>query len=861
VLNDPNYIYFWTSKFKIKMYPISHIIKVIEGQATLSARDSQIEHLLIDSRKISFPESSLFFAIVGARHDGHDFIEDVYKSGVRYFVVSQDIDNQFFTDAIFINVNDVLRALQDLAAYHRSQFPKLKVIGITGSNGKTVVKEWLYQLLKDDYNIVRSPKSYNSQVGVPLSVWQIRPEHTLAIFEAGISQKGEMEKLERIIQPRIGILTNIGSAHDEGFASREEKLSEKLILFNKCGRIYYKRDDNLIDSALKSFPLGVKRAWGQAREATLTIKEFHFQADDCIIEAIYRNKVFGVSLTVPFKDVVSLENIIHCWNVLLNFNVENNIINKRVKKLEPVAMRLELKAGINGCLIVDDAYNFDLNALQIALDFVNQQSRHLKKTVVLSDMLQSGKNMERSDIPNPFGTEGIYETISQLLVEKKIERVIGIGEDVLKLKNILPQNIDFQHFTSTKYFLSQIKNTDFHNEIILLKGARPFAFEQITNRLALKAHKTVLEINLNALVHNLHVFTQKLKPNVKIMAMVKASAYGNGSDEVARLLEFHKVDYLAVAYADEGIDLRNAGVKLPIMVMNPEEASFDALRRFDLEPEIYSLSLLKNYIDFVEKIQLESQNTEGVSVFKIHLKLDTGMHRLGLEPLDIQQVISFLNQNNKIRIASIFTHLAATEAAEHDGFTQQQVARFETIYAQITEGVGYKPMRHVLNSSGIARHPHFQFEMVRLGIGLYGIDGSGDFQQSLQVVQTLKATISQIRNVPKTETVGYSRRGLLARDARIATISIGYADGLLRGAGYGRFSVALHGKLAPIVGSVCMDMTMIDVTDIPEAMEGDDVEIFGSQIPVQTLANVLNTIPYEIFTTISERVKRVYFQE
>jgi Alr-MurF fusion protein len=838
------------------MYPISQIIKVIKGQATHSASDAPIEHLLIDSRKIAFPETSLFFAIVGARHDGHDFIEDVYRAGVRHFIVSQNVDNQLFTDAIFVKVNNVLQALHDLAAFHRSQFPKLKVIGITGSNGKTVVKEWLYQLLKDDYNIVRSPKSYNSQVGVPLSVWQIRPEHTLAIFEAGISQKGEMEKLERIIQPRIGILTNIGSAHDEGFESREEKLSEKLMLFKNCGRIYYKKDDDLIDDALKTFPIGVRRAWGQEKNANLKIKEFHLQTENCIIEAVYKNDIFGTSLTVPFKDAVSLENIIHCWNVALGLNIENSVINKRVKKLEPVAMRLELKAGINGCLLVDDAYNFDLNALQIALDFVNQQSRHLKKTVVLSDMLQIAQNFDskpKTQNSKLENTEGPYQTICQLLVEKKIERVIGIGNDILKLKNILPQTIDFQHFTSTSDFLNQLKNTDFNNEIILLKGARPFAFEQITNRVALKAHKTVLEINLNALVHNLHVFTKKLQPNVKIMVMVKASAYGNGSDEVARLLEFHKVDYLAVAYADEGIDLRNAGVTLPIMVMNPEEASFDALRRFNLEPEIYSLNLLKNYVDFVK-------NTEG-PLFKIHLKLDTGMHRLGLESIDIQQVISFLNQHKKIKIASIFTHLAATESAEHDGFTQQQVARFEALYAQITEGVGYKPMRHVLNSSGITRHAAHQFEMVRLGIGLYGVDNSGDFENRLQVVQTLKATISQIRNVPKTETVGYSRRGLLDRDSRIATISIGYADGLLRGAGNGRFAVALHGKRAPIVGSVCMDMTMIDVTDIPEAEAGDDVEIFGNQIPVQALANVLNTIPYEIFTTISERVKRVYFQE
>jgi Alr-MurF fusion protein len=847
------------------MYPISQIINIFGGSAFTSSilspeysipknmgseYNQKIEHLLIDSRKISFPETSLFFAIVGARHDGHDFIEDVYKAGVRHFVVSQNIDYQQFTDAVFIKVKNVLQALQALAAFHRSEFPDLKVIGITGSNGKTVVKEWLYQLLKDNYNIVRSPKSYNSQVGVPLSVWQIKPEHTLAIFEAGISEKGEMEKLERVIQPTIGLLTNIGSAHDEGFRSKAEKLQEKMMLFQNCDTFFYCKEDNAIEKAFasKNSMFTHKLTWAYDKTAFLRV---HPTVENgiCSIFGLCKISPKHFRFNIPFTDEISIENVIHCINVLIFLRFDIKTIERRIANLEKIAMRLELKAGINGCLIVDDAYNFDLSALQIALDFLNQQSRHLKKTVVLSDMLQTTKN-----------TEEVYKTMSKLLVENDIERVVGIGDNILKLKNILPQSVDFQYFTSTANFLNQIKNTDFHNEIILLKGARPFAFEQITNRLALKAHKTVLEINLNALVHNLQVFTQKLKPNVKIMAMVKASAYGNGSDEVARLLEFHKVDYLAVAYADEGIDLRNAGVTLPIMVMNPEEASFDALRRFNLEPEIYSLSLLKNYVSFIKNLTFEGQNTEG-PILKIHLKLDTGMHRLGLESIGIQQVIEVLNKNKKIKIASIFTHLAATESAEHDGFTQQQVSRFEAMYDKITNKIGYKPMRHVLNSSGITRHAAYQFEMVRLGIGLYGVDGSGEFQNRLQAVQTLKATISQIRHVKKEETVGYSRRGLLNRNSRIATISIGYADGLLRGAGNGRFSVGLHGKRAPIVGSVCMDMTMIDVTDIPEAKEGDEVEIFGSNIPVQELANVLNTIPYEVFTTISERVKRVYFQE
>ena len=814
-------------------YTISKIKNILGGTFLYpSVFDSEIEHLLIDSRKISFPETSLFFAIVGKRHDGHDFISDVYASGVRNFVVSNSdaeiIDYQRFTDANFVKVTDVLRGLQDLAAYHRSQFPNLKVIGITGSNGKTIVKEWLYQLLREDFNIVRSPKSYNSQVGVPLSVWQIRAEHNLAIFEAGISTKGEMVNLERIIQPTLGIFTMLGTAHTEGFNSDGEKLNEKLKLFKNASIVIVPKNIFQYISAKHHVFY-----WEKILENTVQIIDYKYFTINNKIEC---------KIETPFKDAASRDNICTCWATLKALNFSDETIAERVSKLEPIAMRLELKSGVNGCIIVNDAYNSDLNSLQIALDFLTQQSRQLKRTVILSDILQSGQN---ADI--------LYKKIADLLNEKGVSKLIGIGSEILNIKKFIAQKIDNQYFTSTDLFLKSLKNTDFQNEIVLLKGARPFAFEQIANRLALKAHKTVLEVNLNALSHNLLVFNKLLKEKTKIMAMVKASAYGQGSDEIARLLEFHNVDYLAVAYADEGIDLRNAGIRTPIMVMNPEEASFDAMHRFDLEPEIYSLPIFNSFVDF-------AQNTEGCD-FKIHLKIDTGMHRLGFENADIQRVTQILNLNKNIKIASIFTHLAATEAIEHDPFTEAQIKRFSDIFDQITEGVGYKPMRHVLNSSGIARFPNYHFEMVRLGIGLYGIDSSRVVQDKLQIVQTLKATISQIRNVPSGDTVGYSRRGVLGRDSRIATISIGYADGLLRSAGNGKFSVFLHNQRAPIVGGVCMDMAMIDVTDIKEAIEGDEVEIFGSNVKVQELAAVLGTIPYEIFTNISERVKRVYFQE
>ena len=850
-------------------YSISKIKDILKGEYWMNepaaASDALIEHLLIDSRKISFPQTSLFFAIVGERHDGHDFIVDAYKSGVRNFVISnvQNIDNQHFKDAIFIKVPDVLRGLQDLAAYHRAQFPKLQVIGITGSNGKTIVKEWLYQLLKDDYNIVRSPKSYNSQVGVPLSVWQINETHDLAIFEAGISTTGEMEHLERIIHPTIGIFTNLGTAHTEGFASDKEKIKEKFKLFKNVKTLVCRQDERLRFPTIKIKGNILNWSKTNTQLGAQIIDIQHFK-DKTFFKLIYKNNALGIE--IPFTDSASIENATTCILTLLIlkkdlFSHQNmlKVFTERLSRLEPIAMRLEMKAGINGCLIVNDSYNSDFNSLQIALDFIAQQSRQLKRTVVLSDILQSGQD---ADI--------LYKKVADLLLEKGISKLISIGKNVLKIKKFISQSIDCQYFTTTTDFLKSINNADFQNEIILLKGARQFEFERIAERLSQKSHKTVLEINLNALTHNLFFFKSLLQsqsnlPKPKIMAMVKASAYGNGSDEVARLLEFHKVNYLAVAYSDEGIALRNAGVKMPIMVMNPEEESFDALIRFDLEPEIYSLNILKQFVYFIEN----DENTEGVLAikksntksFKIHLKLDTGMHRLGFENIDVQEVIQILNSNKSIQIASIFTHLAASETAEHDHFTDEQVSQFMEMYNQISDEIKYKPMRHVLNSSGIIRHPHYHFEMVRLGIGLYGIDSNGAFQNQLQVVQTLKASISQIKNVPQNETVGYSRRGVLQRDSRIATISIGYADGLLRGAGNGQFSVYLHGQRAPIVGSVCMDMTMIDVTDILEATEGDEVEIFGSHLPVQSLAKVLNTIPYEVFTGISERVKRVYFQE
>ncbi|RMG82570.1 MAG: bifunctional UDP-N-acetylmuramoyl-tripeptide:D-alanyl-D-alanine ligase/alanine racemase [Bacteroidetes bacterium] len=824
------------------MYSILKIADALNWHfANPSPFEYSIARLLLDSRQVIFPRQSLFFALKGKRHDGHEFIADTYAAGVRNFVVSQPVETSRFPDANFIIVPDVVTALQDLARFHRQHFD-LKIIGITGSNGKTVVKEWLFQLLQKDFKIVRSPKSYNSQIGVPLSVWQIGAEHDLGLFEAGISQPGEMEKSAGVLQCDMGIFTNIGPAHDEGFRSRSAKIREKLKLFEPAKTIIFARNDDAIDEAMgdlsgKSF---FTWTWQKnKKDADLRVEAPQKQDGHTTLKATFRQK--PVSITIPFTDSASIENAIHCWATLLFLGLKPAVIRQRMALLEPVAMRLELKSGINRCLVINDSYNSDLTSLTIALNFLDQQSTHLRRTVILSDMLQTGQP-----------PEVLYRFIAQLLNEKGIRRVIGIGGEVPLLKSGLAPECSAVFYPNTSDFLARFNPDEFQNETILLKGARKFEFERIANRLHKKAHQTTLEVDLGALIHNLSVFKSFLKPKTKIMAMVKASAYGSGSVEVAKLLEFHNVNYLGVAYADEGVELRQAGIRLPIFVMNPEEATFETLIRYRLEPEMYSLRLLRKFSEFT---QIENARA------RIHLKFDTGMHRLGFEAPDLPAVFDLLKNNPQLTVASMMSHLAASDESRHDAFTLAQIERFERLSAKTTQQIGYQPLRHILNSSGIARFSAHQMDMVRLGIGLYGVDSSEEIQNQLRVVLTLKATISQIKTVGKDETVGYGRHGKIDRPRRIATISVGYADGLLRGAGNGRFEVYVRGKAAPIVGNVCMDMSMIDVSHIPEAEEGDEVVVFGQKPTVGDLARQLNTIPYEIFTGISRRVKRVYFQE
>lgn len=797
-------------------YSVNDIARIIQAD-TIVGNDNLVDHLLLDSRKVFSPATSLFFALIGFRRNGHDFIPELYKKGVRNFVVSEKINERLYPEAIILNVKDTLSALQQLASYHRSQF-NIPVIGITGSNGKTIVKEWLYQLLHPEYNIVRSPKSYNSQIGVPLSVWQMNEHHTLAIFEAGISKPREMDKLERIIRPTIGIFTNIGEAHSEGFESKEQKEAEKRILFRHSKQPEPVRQVELI------------------KKETTTV-----------ITAIYpgsQNK--KIHLEIPFTDDASLQNAITCWEVLLMLGYKEDIINDRMKQLVPVDMRLEMKKGINHCLIINDSYSADISSLEIALTFLEQQSTGIKRTVILSDFLQSA-------VPD----DKLYTQVTESLKKHRVSRLIGIGERISKsLRHLIAgseNGLTAELFSSTAEFLQQFRSSLFKEEAILVKGARVFAFEQIAQLLEQKVHQTVLEINLNAIAHNLKEYQRILKPSTKIMAMVKAFAYGSGGAEIAGILQYHKIDYLGVAYADEGVDLRKAGIGLPIMVMNPEENAFDAIVENNLEPELYSFELLKSFDSFLQK--------EGLQQYPVHIEVETGMNRLGFAIGEIEKLSDCLVSTLSFRIQSVFSHLAASEEAIQDDFTWQQFWLLENASNHLQEKLGYSFIRHIANSAAATRHPELQLEMVRLGIGLYGVDSTASDSLKLQTVTTLKSTIAQLKELKAGESVSYNRKGIVRRDSLIATIRLGYADGYPRRLGNGIGKVWVNGKLAPVIGTVCMDMFMVDVTGIENVREGDEVIVFGNQLSVQQVAQWAETIPYEILTGISQRVKRVYFEE
>lgn len=800
----------------------SALDQVIGGKVIQLSADRPIINLLTDSRKVIAGEGSLFFAIHGNRNDGHQFIPTVYKNGIKQFVIQGDFPMQEYPDANFILVPSVIDALQQIASVHRKAF-NIPVIGITGSNGKTIVKEWLYQLLSPDYVIVKNPGSYNSQIGVPLSIWTIQKQHQLGIFEAGISQPGEMENLESIIQPTIGVFTNIGSAHDEGFSNVEEKVGEKIKLFKGSNVLIFCRDhvdikSKVTESGIPSF------SWSINENADVI---FQSKGEEC--QVITNKEKFQIRL--PFSNSASVENIFHCITVMIYFKYEAKVIQERIRLLKSVSMRLELKDGLNGSQIIDDSYNNDLGGLQISLDFLKNQKQKLRKKVILSDMLQTG-----------LSGEEIVSKIAGLIHTSGVDSFIGIGPTLFSHNHLFSCEASF--YSSTEDFLNAFRNDQYHDEVILVKGARIFQFEKIVNRLQRKHHGTMMEIDLEALVHNLNFFKAKL-PETKLMVMVKAFAYGSGSREIANILQYHGVEYLGVAYVDEGIELRENNIKLPIMVMNPSEESYEQLLGYNLEPEVYSVSLLDSFIHFLKGRES-----------KIHIKLDTGMHRLGFIEDDIDELSGLLRENSNLKVASIFSHLAAADESLHDEFSIHQGKLFKQWADKLSMALDYKPTYHILNSSGILRLPQFHFDMVRLGIGLFGVDPT-ELKTNLRPVATLKTIISQIKHIPKGESIGYGRKGVASQDLSIATIAIGYADGFSRAFSGGKGEVLIHGKRAPVIGNVCMDMTMIDVTGIP-ASEGEEVIIFGDTLPIQEVAKKIGTIPYEILTNTSERVKRVF---
>lgn len=819
-------------------YSTKDISETISEDAILAQPSLIIENLLIDSRRLVFPSGTLFFALQSERRNGEDFIEELYKAGVRSFVVKKAIDLTLYPEGNFLLVTDPLRALQKLAAYHRRHF-QFPVIGITGSNGKTIVKEWLYQLLQTDYNIVRSPKSYNSQIGVALSVWQMNETHSLGIFEAGISQPGEMDFLESIIQPTIGILTNIGAAHAAGFNNQEEKLREKWKLFKNASSIISNNKKDIITSVIRPEEKKKVFIWGD-ENADLLITKIEKKHSESLISARYKNN--PISITIPFTDNASVENAVTCWSVLLLLGFTNKIIEQRMKQLQSVEMRLQLKKAINNCSLINDSYSNDLSSLRIALDFLHQQSCIQPRTVILSDLGEL------------LSTDEQYKKVLQSLVQHKVDKLIGIGPRLSALQAdfeaALPQSA---FYPSVEDFIRVFKSISFRDEVILLKGARSFEFEEINLLFEQKVHQTVLEVNLTAMGHNLKEYQRYLQPSTKVMAMVKAFSYGSGSAEVASVLQFQKVDYLAVAYADEGVELRKSGIYLPVMVMNPETITFQSLVQYSLEPEIYSFAILQSFNTYLKN--------EGMQQFPVHIKIDTGMHRLGFEESDLDTLAAFLKEHPRLVIKSVFSHLVASENAAHDEFTEVQLQRFMLACNVIKNATGYSFIRHISNSAAIFRHPQLQFDMVRLGIGLYGVDSIAESNLSLQPVATLRSTIAQIRKVKKGETVGYSRKGIMTKDSLIATIRIGYADGFNRRLGNGVGHVFIKGHLAPVAGNVCMDMTMIEVTGIEDVSEGDVAEIFGPNLPIAQVAKWCETIPYEIMTGISQRVRREYFVE
>lgn len=847
----------------LMVYNLSQITSILGAQlrgnrlATANTQP-QVSILLTDSRSLTFADQTLFFALKTGKGDGHRYIPQLYNQGVRAFVISESNENYRNTcpEAWFLVVSNTLQALQRLAAWHRRQFTQIPVVGITGSNGKTIVKEWIYQLLSPIKHVVRSPRSFNSQIGVPLSVWQIDAEHQLAVFEAGISQPGEMERLEPIIQPTIGILTNIGTAHAAGFDSMQHKLVEKLQLFRNCDVIIYNADIPGISDALEIAGVSARSMSWTRKHKDAQIEVVSIKRDDqsTTVEALFLG--MSISFTIPMTDDASFENAMHCLALMIYLGIPAQVISERMRQLTPLAMRMEVMEGKRGCMLINDVYSNDITSLQTALEFQKRRSvTALSNTLILSDIIQGQHDATY-----------LCSKIAQYCLIYHIRKLILVGEKWLRnshhmleeLSN-LGLHIITDFFATTQDLLASEEMTRFQSEFILLKGARNYQFEKISDQLQLRRHETILEVNLDAIVHNLNQYRSRLNPETKITCMVKAFGYGTGSYELAKTLQDQNVDYLAVALADEGAELRRLGIQTPIMVMNPEMSTFRTIIENRLEPEIYSFRLLHAFISEAMRM--------GVTYYPVHVKIDSGMHRLGFQYDDIDQLLQLLTRQDAVRVRSVFSHFATADDPAQEAFVHEQKQRFDACADKLRAHLPYHILRHICNSAGIEVYPQYQMEMCRLGIGLYGFEAA-PVDMGLEPVATLRTTILQIKDIAETETIGYMRNGKLHRPSRIAMIPIGYADGYDRRLGNGHSQMLVFGpngdtpgRLCPTVGNVCMDVTFLDVTDCPEAQEGSQVEVFGRHLPLQQLSQQLGTITYEVLSTVSTRVKRIYYKE
>ena len=831
-------------------YTAKDIAQILD-QSVTDAEGILIEQLLTDSRKLVFPTQTLFFALPGPRRDGHEFIENLYDQGVRCFVVNQQMDllkwKTYCSGAVFFEVPNCLTALQKIAAHHRSHF-NIPIIGITGSNGKTVVKEWLYQLLSSSYHIVRSPRSYNSQIGVPLSVWKMNATHELAIFEAGISTTHEMEHIAPVIKPTIGVLTHMGHAHAEGFSGMQQKIQEKLRLFETVDTIIYGKDvlnegvDIEADASIFNRPIKFY-SWSRTVPATLVITSEINTLNFTELQLLVAGQTHVIQL--PFTDKASIDNAMLCMLTLLALGKNFSFIANGIKQLTPVDMRMQLKKGMNGCAFINDSYNLDFDSFVVAGFYLQAQAAGRDSSIVVSDFAETGE-----------ASQNLYAKVAKHAATLGIKRFIGIGSQIKKNQSVIQKEFSntptqLYFFDSTTSFLQQFRLQDFSNEFILLKGARVFEFERIAKWLEQKMHETVLEINLTALAHNVKQIQHTIGASTKLMAVVKAFSYGNGSAEIARTLAAVKTDYLAVAYVDEGIELRRAGIHLPIMVMSPDEAGFDAMVAYGLEPEIYSFEIYEAFASFL--------NIQGLEAYGIHIKINTGMNRLGFEPADTIMLAQKLVSDKRMVVKSVMSHLVASDAPAHDAFTREQLAVFEQVCSGLEAQIGYTFIKHIANSHAVQRHPAATLDMVRVGIGLYGT--SANASNGFRKVASLKTTIAQIRQVPAGASVGYDRAAMMEKNTRIATVRIGYADGYDRRFSNGIGKMYIKGVLCPVVGLVCMDMTMIDVTDVKDISINDEVEIFGEHIAVETLANWSGMNRYEMMSGINARVKRIYIEE